>query len=402
VHASESSSKTSASNQPAPSSLGWRATLALAMGSSLLLAAAFPPLNLYPLAWIAPIPWLLLIRTPVHPKRSYGILYLSGLLFWLTVLYGVGNAHWATRAFGWPVLCGYLACYLPLFVTLSRTIVHRTHVPLAVAAPIVWTALEYVRAYFVTGFSLAMLGHTQVDLLPMVQIAESVGAYGVSFLLMTVAALLTMALPTPNRHPLTQHIPRWLCQVCLVVAAVFLSVGYFANGALIFAVQPKLEWGYRADVSGDEIVHGVRIGLVQGSIDTVFGDPTQSSRTYEQYAALTDHLVKKHPDLDLVVWPETTMGDHMVFELGADYAPPANLPFTAEEHKQRILARASGFNNFLHDLAVNRWKAPLLLGTSVLRYGDQRMDHFNTAIHVGHEGTIINRYNKVHPVMFGE
>ncbi len=401
MHASESSSSTSAAEQPAKVPLRWRTTLILAISSSLLLAAAFPPLNLFPLAWIAPIGWLMLIRTPVLPKGSYWILYVSGLLFWLTVLYGVGNAHWATRLFGWPVLCGYLACYTPLFVSLSRLIVHRTYVPLAVVAPVVWTALELVRGYFATGFSLALLGHTQIHVLPLVQIAEFVGAYGVSFTMMVVAALLTSASPTWLTQPSIPRDPRVLRRVGLVGAAILLGAGYFGFGYFLFDMNGMLSWGYRGDHL-DENARSVRIGLVQGSIDTVFGDPTQSSRTFEQYTALTDHLVQKHPDLDLIVWPETTMGDHMVFELGNDYAPPADLPIDVAEHKKRITNRASGFNGFLKDLAVNRWQAPLLLGTSTLRYGNQRMDHYNTAIHVGREGSVVGRYHKVHPVMFGE
>jgi len=401
VHASESPSATSPSETPPSPTLTWRQVLGLSVASSLLLAAAFPPLDFFPLAWFAPIGWLLLIRTPTLPKRSYWIIYLSGLLFWLTVLYGVGNAHWATRLFGWPVLCGYLACYTPLFVATTRLIVRRTYVPLAIAAPMVWTALEYVRAYFATGFSLAMLGHTQVDILPLVQIAEFVGAYGVSFVMMLVAALLVEVFPLPKIQSSVPRDRKALRRVGLLVGAILIAVGYYWIGFLLLDFNGMLAWGYRADHT-DDAARSVRIGLVQGSIDTVFGDPTQSSRTFEQYSALTDHLVKEHPDLDLIVWPETTMGDHMVFELGDDYAPPPDLPINVEDHKERIRSRASGFDGFLKDLAVNRWQAPLLLGTSTLRYGNQRMDHYNTAIHVGHQGTIVSRYDKMHPVMFGE
>lgn len=401
MHVSESSPSASISDKPASPTLTWRGVLGLAIASSLLLAAAFPPLNLFPLGWIAPMGWLLLIRTPVLPKRSYWILYFSGLLFWLTVLYGVGHAHWATRLFGWPVLCGYLACYIPLFVAISRLIVHRTYVPLPIVAPIVWTALEFVRAYFATGFSLALLGHTQIHFLPLVQIAEFVGAYGVSFTMMLVAALLATAISmkaTKTEISLDQQILR---RVGPIIGALLIVLGYFCFGYLAFDMNRILEWGYRA-VHSDEGGQMVRIGLVQGSIDTVFGDPTQSSRTFEQYSALTDHLVKTHPNLDLIVWPETTMGDHMVFELGKDYAPPAGYGGDPEKHKRQVTNHANRFNNFLEDLAVNRWQAPLLLGTSTVRYGNQRWDHFNTAIHVGREGAIVNRYHKVHPVMFGE
>ena len=44
----------------------------MAFASSGLLAAAFPPLDLWPLAWVGPIPWLLLIRRPtLDGRRPY-------------------------------------------------------------------------------------------------------------------------------------------------------------------------------------------------------------------------------------------------------------------------------------------------------------------------------------------
>lgn len=400
MHASQSSPETPAAETSQQPTITRRAVLGYSVTSALLLALAFPPFNLSLLGWIAPIGWLLLVRTPVLPQRSYRIIYLSGFMFWLTVLFGVGNAHWATRLFGWPVLCGYLAFYTPLFVAISRTIVHRANVPLPIVAPIVWTALEYVRAYFATGFSMAMLGHTQVELIGFIQISEIVGAYGVSFVVMVSASCGAMLVAEKNWHTTASsqtsrkvRLTWLLVGLAVVTAANFYGVYLYGNTN----IAEKLEREDSAE--GGKVA---RIGLVQGSIDTVFGDPTQSSRTFEQYSAITDQLVKDHPNLDLIIWPETTMGDHMVFELGSDYAPPADLPIDANEHRKRITDRSSGFQRFLKDLAVNRWQAPLLLGTSTLRYGNQRLDHFNTAIYVGPEGTIETKYDKMHPVMFGE
>lgn len=400
MHASQSSPETPAAETSQQPTITRRAVLGYSVTSALLLALAFPPFNLSLLGWIAPIGWLLLVRTPVLPQRSYRIIYLSGFMFWLTVLFGVGNAHWATRLFGWPVLCGYLAFYTPLFVAISRTIVHRANVPLPIVAPIVWTALEYVRAYFATGFSMAMLGHTQVEFIGLIQVSEIVGAYGVSFVVMLSASCGAMAATGSTWHR-TQSAPaNWKVRLTWLAtgfASVFVvsTCGVYLYGKT--DVVQRLENPETFDPQD-----AVQIGLVQGSIDTVFGDPTQSSRTFEQYSAITDQLVKDHPNLDLVIWPETTMGDHMVFELGSDYAPPADLPIDANEHRKRIIDRSSGFQRFLKDLAVNRWQAPLLLGTSTLRYGNQRLDHFNTAIYVGPEGTIETKYDKMHPVMFGE
>ncbi|WP_147274197.1 apolipoprotein N-acyltransferase [Bremerella cremea] len=389
--------------QPKPISpaLTWRGVLLFGMASALLLALAFPQANLTLLAWVAPIGWLILIRAETLPKRAYWLIYLSGCLFWLTVLYGIGKAHWATRVFGWPVLSGYLAVYLPLFVGLSRPIVHRLRIPIPLVAPVVWTALEYVRAYFATGFSMAQLGHTQVDILPLIQIASITGAYGVSFLVMLVASLLLLLVPQWEAGVANRVKPKWTHQVAFVAAVLLIVGGSYFSG------QHWLQEGERLDAENiaqrrDSGQAAVRIGLVQGSIDTVFGDPTQSERTFDQYSKLTDMLVAEQPNLDLIVWPETTMGPHMVFEIASDFAPPAAWSTSGERVKQDMLQRIHGFQGFLHDLAVNRWRAPLLLGTSVIRYGNQVVDHYNAAIHVGDEGSIVTRYEKTHPVMFGE
>lgn len=373
--------------------MAWRAVLLWSCGSALILAAAFPPLNLWPLGWLAPIGWLMLVRTPVLPRRSYWLIYLSGLLFWLTVLYGVGNAHWATRMGGWPALCSYLAVYLPLFVAISRTVVHRIKIPLPIAAPVIWTALEFVRAYFATGFSVAQLGHSQVDDVPLIQISEFTGAYGVSFVVMLVASMLAMCVPEYAINSSAKARSSRLAPVgwmlgCVVLLLAVHGVGY---GLL-----------YDGGSASNEADRSVRIGLVQGSIDTVFGDPTQSQRTFDQYVTLTDHLAQYQPDLDLIVWPETTMGDHLLFELGKNFAPPVDLPVTETRFRELIAQRHGEFEYLIGELGVRRWKAPLLLGTSVIRYGNKRVESYNSAIHVDRKGAIVNRYDKVHPVMFGE
>ncbi|PQO46302.1 apolipoprotein N-acyltransferase [Blastopirellula marina] len=367
----------------------------------MLLALGFPQWNLVLLAWIAPIGWLMLVQAPSLPKYSYRILYLSGLAFWLIVLVGIGNAHIATRLLGWPVLSGYLAVYTPIFVLFCRPLVHRFRVPIPIVAPLVWTALEYVRAYFATGFSMAQLGHSQVDLVPLIQISSVTGAYGVSFLMMLTTSLLFMAVPKPES--IVGNAPQ---------ASGAMRGGWIAAALVLVFAWYNIGWnwettGYQLTAADDvePVIPGGRpvlIGLVQGSIDTQFGDPTQAQRTYDQYAGLSDELMAEWKRLDLIIWPETTMGPYMPLELTKDFAPPADWNASADVVRPKIELTASKFRTFVRDLAVQRWHTPLLLGTSVVRYGNQRVDHFNAAIHVDREGAIVERYEKVHPVMFGE
>ncbi len=129
--------------------LAWyRSTLGQAVLGAVLLWAAFPPLELWPLAWFAPIAWVLLVRRAELPgRRPYAALWLAGFAFWMAAIHWLVLPHWAT-SFGLLALAFYLAFYLPVFVGLSRVAVHGLRVPVVLAAPTIWTGLELARATF--------------------------------------------------------------------------------------------------------------------------------------------------------------------------------------------------------------------------------------------------------------
>src|SRR5262249_15081841 len=95
----------------------------------------------------------------------------------------------------WWALSLYLSLYLPLFVALARVAVWRLHVPLTLAAPVVWVGLELLRGYLMTGFSWYYLAHTQYRWIELIQISDLVVGYGVSFLIALTAGCLAEMLP---------------------------------------------------------------------------------------------------------------------------------------------------------------------------------------------------------------
>ena len=122
------------------------------------------------------------------------VLAVAGFCFWMAALHWLRLPHWAT-SFGWVALSFYFAFYLPVFVGLSRVAVHRLRVPVILAAPVVWTGLELARAHLLTGMSMASLGHTQYRWIELIQMSDLAGAYGVSFVVMFVAAALARMFP---------------------------------------------------------------------------------------------------------------------------------------------------------------------------------------------------------------
>ncbi|HMC12092.1 MAG TPA: hypothetical protein VKH44_12415, partial [Pirellulaceae bacterium] len=164
------------------------ATLVLGLAGTVLLWAAFPPLNLPWLAWLAPVPWLWLVRWPRLPGwRPYVLLWLAGAVHWLLMLEGIRLAHPALYA-GWIALSVYLGVYLPIFVGLTRVAVHRLNVSIVIAAPLIWVGLELVQGHLITGFSMGLLAHTQAEFPRLIQISDLAGGYTLSFVIMLIAA----------------------------------------------------------------------------------------------------------------------------------------------------------------------------------------------------------------------
>ena len=198
-----------------------------------MLWAAFPPLDLWLLAWIAPVPWALLIRREkLDGVRPYLSLWLVGFVHWLAVL------HWLRLpnlyvACGWFSLSFYFAFYLPAFIWLGRIAVHRFRLPLVLSAPLVWTGLELARAHLLTGMSMASLGHTQYHWLTLIQVSDLAGAYGVSFVVMLAAACIARIMPCDGK-------PRsfWPLAPALAVLAAVLCYGYVRIGPANKARRP--------------------------------------------------------------------------------------------------------------------------------------------------------------------
>jgi len=408
----------------------WRQRTFLIAGlSALLLAASFPPLSWGWLAWLAPLPWLLLIQQPViggkvfGGKQPYWCLYGVGCLFWLGLYYFLTLPHPAT-ALGWVALSLYLAAYLPAFVGLSRVAVHKFRLPLPLAAAIIWTGLEIIRGYAFTGLSATLLGHTQVHVPLLIQVSDLFGGYGLSFLMMFFSGCLLLvccppALPSESTNkestnktnnkvdhkasgPFGWPRARWNGVVGLILISVFI-VGYGY-------------WRMNADGSNDRLSNptAAKVAIIQGSRDTSFdGDPNNMKVTFSQYCELTRKAREQHDDLDLIVWPESMFpgADRLRWDSSQTPIPPSDLDTEEEKDARKsndiffLSLFAKGCANpedekikMLHSEDVR-----LIVGSQSWRYDDgKRSDVYNSALLIDEENQIEDRYFKQHRVLFGE
>lgn len=342
-----------------------------------LLWAAFPPVDWWPLAWVAPIPWVLLIRREELPgRRPYVVLALAGFCFWMGVLHFLRLPDPAT-SIGWVALSFYFAFYLPVFVGLSRVAVHRLRIPVIFAAPIVWTGLELARSHLLTGMSMASLGHTQYRWVELIQLSDLAGAYGVSFVVMFVAASLARMMPCNTSRPAFWPLAPI---VAMLAAAVFYG---------------------QARIAADSGKPGPRIALIQGSIDIEMRyDPKMKERIFREYYGLSKETVEKDRHLDLIVWPETMFLDSLVV-FDTDAVRPRDFEGTDSEFHD-WLPKIAQRNLSRMTQTAETLDVPLLLGVDTNEFRPEGVRCLNSAAYVARDGQLLGRYDKMHLVMFGE
>ena len=356
-------------------------TLLVGMAGAVLLWAAFPPLNLWPLAWVAPIFWIWLIQTDrLSGSQPYKVLYVVGLLHWLAVIQWLRLPHWSAY-FGWFALALYLGCYLPIFVALSRLIVRVLRVPIWLTAPAVWCALEWVRGHAFTGFSLALISHTQIPFLQFIQLADLIGACGVGWVMLSMSCGLAAALPNPTGQ-------RSWRPLMFATFLVFMASIY----------------GNMSMTAIDRQTHGStqKIALIQGSIDTTFAPDQDPNEAFSQYLKLSRQAVQQHPDLELIVWPESMFTGTLPW---IDVVGTAERPAGVEGRQEdfdRYVEEMSQATLQKARLVAQELGTSLLVGTASIQFEGLEERRFNSALWLDDQGRLLGRYDKMHPVMFGE
>lgn len=374
-------------SQPA----SFRSGLLMCLASGLLMWAAFPPLDWGFLAWFSLAPLAVLARLERPTRRMYWAAYFGGLSFWVPVLQWMRLGH-AYMYAAWAALALYMAVYFPLALWLTRVGVWRVRLPVMVALPVVWTGLELLRGFLMTGFAWYFLGHTQYRFTNLIQIADIGGAYAISFLVAACGATLAEWLPAA-----------WLRARGLVpnhgmTAVQAPSRRGLLNRLVCCSVMFLTAWGYGLwRRSGGDFPAGPRVALVQGDFKCELEHDESTwieiQRTHER---LTGEAVLGKPDL--VVWPETMFRWPLV-------ASPQGLTDAelqrAHPHWSIAHLRDPNIPKRLSDLA-QMGDTGLMVGLTGMELDLTRARRFNSAVLVQPSGQIERRYDKLHRVVFGE
>jgi apolipoprotein N-acyltransferase len=288
--------------------------------------------------------------------------------------------------YSWAALATYCATYFPLAIFLTRQIDRPASLPLIVIFPTVWTALEFLRAHFLTGFPWYFLAHSQHDYLTIIQVSDIGGAYGVSFLIAAVNVVIFewlysypwfrafLALPEQTATGRRWVLPAQTAVVALVLGAV-LAYG---------------NWRLQQN----SFLPGPRLALIQGNLDQdIRNDASLSERSadeaFKHFRRLCDLAAAQQPAPSLIVWPENSYPGYW---------------------KERPGGWPSADSQKFVRQAAQLWKTNLLFGMEAYVPGEDEdeLRHNSAVLVLAHQepagvtGEPGGRYDKIHCVPFGE
>jgi apolipoprotein N-acyltransferase len=340
----------------------------LAATTGILLPYCFPRYDLGLLAWVALIPLHIALDGLSRRRQAFwlgwlaGIICSTGIMSWVVTAMNTYGKVPLVFSYGiMLLLTAYLGLYVGIYsagVVWFRMLMPRYGL---FAAPCLWVTLELLRTYVLSGLPWSLLGYSQYRQLDVIQIADHLGVYGVSFLIvLSNVALAELYL--------------WLMPLFRGFRPARLPWELVTTAAMLVS----LSWAYSTSLIASETMEHskatLQVGVVQPNIDqAVKWDQAFREETLRRYDRLTESFGY---GVDLVVWPE------------------AATPFIYERepvYQLQLVAMA------------NRASAPLLFGSPAVRFDQERKPFLlNSAYLLSPDGELLGRYDKQHLVPFGE
>lgn len=272
------------------------AQLSVLLVSALLYGWCFPPAPQRWLAWFALVPLLMILR-----RQTAARAVLFAWVWTVAMAYTVND--WFPRAvsgyFAQPFALG-----IGLFLAVSTFTAALQYMAFALAyrrlatlGPVVtpylaaaaWVAADLARLSFLGGDPWALLGYSQVGVLPLVQVADLAGVHAVTFVMVAInAALAELWCAAPTRR---------------------FGPSLAGAGLAILALVATLSYGEVRLRGGAVATQGpsVPVGVVQAHLP--LGSQWRRDfygRNLETYLRLSHDLLRQH-GVRLLIWPETAM-----------------------------------------------------------------------------------------------
>jgi len=280
------------------------------------------------LAWFSLVPFIMAV------DREKNVLSVGIRSFFCGWIIFLGGMYWLTEVtwLGYILLTLYMSMYIVIFGIIRFYNKNFFIVPLA------WTCLEFIRGNLLGGMPWLILGSSQYTFIPLIQVANITGVYGISFLLTIFNAVM--------------------------VKSAFLWKNWILVLCILFSVLAYGIYQEHKPVSNK----GIKIALIQPDIPlSLKWNPDYRDWMVTRLIRLSE----KTGRCGLLVWPETAVSD-------------------ITEHPK--------MQKRLKDM-VQEKGCHLITGSQGL---DRKGSSYNSAFLISKKGGISEEYRKIHLVPFGE
>jgi apolipoprotein N-acyltransferase len=327
----------------------------LSIISGLLLALPFLFAGLWWTAWLALVPLLVVIDKTTSYKETLRFCFFAGIVYFAASLYWL----YYTSLVGLLIAVIYCSLYVVLFgLVLKLCLIKKrlSALNLFFITPSIWVICEFLRSCLFTGFGWNQLGYSQFENLRLIQIADFSGVYGVSFLIVMVNAFLK-EITVSFKEIISYNKRIVISKAALGLIVILMIFTVYAYGDIKLNKRAPQET--------------IRVSVIQGNIpQRQKWESFYRDMILQKYIRLSGMASLDRPDI--IVWPETSLPGYL-----EDY----NL------YKQ--------VSDFVKDVNI-----PLLIGAP--RLDSYNENYYNSAILFSNEGKVLNLYDKIHLVPFGE
>jgi apolipoprotein N-acyltransferase len=323
-----------------------------------LLILSFPDFNLWPLAWCALVPLLLVLAInkgrwrPFFLGWLFGTLFFYGSCYWLT--YSMIHTGGISPLIAFPLLLPgavLLGIFPGLFGVFMARAMGKWGASALFIAPLGWSALEWLRLE-VTGQLWNAIGYSQAFHPTLIRPGSWGGVYAVGAVIVLVNAAMAFVL-----------LRRTLRALALSASALIFVLLLMSTPNVRRELRP-LQYNDLAVVA---IQPNVPMSLAKSDEDMKL----LTTRHFDMSEAALKQVQNNVQPL-LLIWPESPMN----FAYGADEQLRAKLASFAQQHHVSILLNSQ-------EIAPND-------------------GIYNSAVLINEQGKLVAQYDKIRLLPFGE
>jgi len=222
----------------------------------------------------------------------FGLIHYLSLLYWIAyTLHKYGFLPWVVAIFVLFLLSLYLALYPALFLLLNAQLkVFSEPTPAkGLFLSMSFVGFEFLRSTLLTGFPWGLAGYPLANFSPLLQSADLLGIWGLSFLVLFINYYLFYTLKSFSSRAIKRFASLRSQLFFLSIILFFLFYGYYQQET----------WEKKLMKRGDSL----KVALLQGNIPQEIKEAKEIKISIETYERLLWMALSHNPDL--ILFPET-------------------------------------------------------------------------------------------------